>query len=58
MIDHNKIFGKGKNNTNGLDGFWSYAKERILKYNGVSRESFLLYLKEIEFRYNTKYVYF
>ncbi len=52
MIDHNKTFAKGKNNINGLEGFWSYAKERLLKYHGVSKENFLLYLKEIEFRYN------
>lgn len=52
MIDHNKTFGKGKNNINGLEGFWSYPKERLLQYHAVSRKNFLLYLKEIEFRYN------
>ena len=51
-IDHQKTFGRGKNNINGLEGFWSYAKERLLKYHGVSRDNFILYLKEIEFRYN------
>jgi len=51
-VDHRKTFGKGKNNINGLEGFWSYAKERLLKYHGVSKVNFILYLKEIEFRYN------
>ena len=51
-IDHQKTFGRGKNHINGLEGFWSYAKERLLKYHGVSKENFILYLKEIEFRYN------
>ncbi|HDZ62861.1 MAG TPA: DDE transposase, partial [Nitrospirae bacterium] len=39
---------------NGLEGFWSYAKERIMKFHGVSKEKFPLYLKEMEFRYNNR----
>ncbi|MGD0275348.1 MAG: transposase [Syntrophales bacterium] len=41
-------------NCNGVEGFWSYAKERLIKYHGVSKEKFPLYLKEMEFRYNNK----
>ena len=37
---------------NGIEGFWSYAKERFQKYHGVSRTHFPLYLKEMEFRFN------
>lgn len=37
---------------NGIEGFWSYAKERFQKYHGVSRRHFPLYLKEMEFRFN------
>ncbi len=37
---------------NGLEGFWSYAKERLIKYHGISPARFPLYLKELEFRYN------
>lgn len=51
-IDHSKEFVKGRNHINGLEGFWSYAKERLLKYHGVSKDNFYLYLKELEFRYN------
>ena len=51
-IDHGKIFAKGRRHINGLEGFWSFAKERLLKYHGVSQDNFLLYLKEMEFRYN------
>jgi hypothetical protein len=29
---------------NGIEGFWSYAKERLLKFHGVSRENFVYYL--------------
>ena len=51
-VDHNYIFAKGKRHINGLEGFWSFAKERLLKYHGVGQKYFLLYLKEMEFRYN------
>lgn len=37
---------------NGIEGFWSFAKERLLKYHGVDAEKFPLYLKELEYRYN------
>ncbi len=37
---------------NGIEGFWGYAKERLLRYHGVSPQNFLNYLKEIEFRFN------
>lgn len=53
-IDHQNRFAMGKNHINGLEGFWSYAKERLLKYHGVSKNNFKLYLKEIEFRYNNR----
>jgi hypothetical protein len=43
---HTKNIGK-----NGIEGFWS-AKERLLKFHGVSGENFVYYLKELEFRYN------
>ena len=29
-------------------------KERLLKFHGVSRENFVYYLKELEFRYNNR----
>ncbi len=51
-IDHNKYFKNGRRHINGLEGFWSFAKERLLKYHGVSKNNFPLYLKEMEFRYN------
>ena len=37
---------------NGIEGFWSFAKERLMKYHGVNPAKFPLYLKELEFRYN------
>jgi transposase len=54
-IDHAKRFASGKVYINGLEGFWSWAKERLIKHHGVSKENFPLYLKELEFRYNHRH---
>ena len=54
-IDHAKRFTSGKVYINGLEGFWSWAKERLIKHHGVSKENFPLYLKELEFRYNHRF---
>lgn len=53
-VDHGKYFSSGKVYINGLEGFWSWAKERFIKHNGVSKEHFSLYLKELEFGYNNR----
>lgn len=53
-LDHKKQFSMGKVYINGLEGFWSYAKERLIKHHGVSKEKFPFYLKEMEFRYNNR----
>ena len=49
-IDKSIKFANGKVYINGIEEFWSYAKERLLKFHGVSRENFVYYLKELEFR--------
>jgi transposase len=54
-VDHGKQFSRGRVYINGLEGFWSYAKERIMKFHGVSHRKFPLYLKEMEFRYNHRH---
>jgi len=51
-VDHGKRFSSGKVYINGLEGFWRYAKQRLTKFHGVSKEKFPLYLKKMEFRYN------
>jgi len=53
-VDHQKYFSSGKVYINGLEGFWSWAKERLIKHHGVSKNYFPLYLKELEFRYNNR----
>ena len=32
---------------------WGYAKHRLAKFRGISKNNFILHLKETEFRYNT-----
>lgn len=49
-----KRFSRDNVYINGLEGFWSFAKERIDKFHGVSKEKFPFYLKEMEFRYNNR----
>lgn len=61
-VDHSKYFSSGKVYINGLacpnrfrrEGFWSFAKERLMKCHGVSKEKFPYYLKELEYRYNNR----
>jgi transposase len=50
--DRGRRFSRGDVHINGTNGFWSYARERMNKFHGVSKEKFPLYLMEMEFRYN------
>ncbi len=45
-------FAADNRHINGIESFWSYAKRRLVKFNGVSQETFFLHLKETEFRFN------
>jgi len=45
-------FARGKNHINGIESFWSWAKRRLHKFNGVHRKYFYLHLKECEWRFN------
>ena len=46
-IDHKHKFKEGKVYINGVEGFWSFAKERLIKHHGISPHKFILYLKEM-----------
>ncbi len=40
-IYHSKNeFARGKNHVNGIESFWSYAKRRMAKFNGVPKNKF------------------
>lgn len=45
-------FASGPRHINGIESFWSFAKRRLLKFNGVPKHTFYLHLKETEFRFN------
>ncbi len=43
-INHKKYFAAGKVYINGIEGFWSFAKERLMKHHGISKKRFPLSL--------------
>ena len=45
-------FARGKCHVNGIESFWSFAKRRLAKFNGLTDKKFFLHLKECEFRFN------
>ena len=47
-------FAKGERHINGIESFWSYAKRRLTKFNGIRKNSFYFHLKETEFRFNLR----
>lgn len=52
-VNHSVAYiSKTGGNINGIESFWSFAKRRLAKFNGVRSSTFLLHLKECEFRYN------
>ena len=48
-VFHNENeFARGKSHVNGIESFWSFAKRRLAKFNGLTDEKFILHLKESE----------
>jgi transposase-like protein len=47
-------FAHGHRHINGIESFWSYAKRRLIKFNGIPKKTFYLHLKETEFRFNNR----
>ncbi len=58
--DHYRVFHganefvRGKSHVNGIESFWSYAKRRFSKFNGIRSDKFHIHLKECEFRFNAR----
>ncbi len=54
-VNHgNNEFAKNSNHINGIESFWSYAKRRLSKFNGIAKHTFYLHLKECEWRFNLR----
>ena len=52
-VDHGQDeFAKGRTHINGIEGFWGYAKTRLVRFRGMAPSTFNLHLKECEFRFN------
>ena len=50
VFHHENEFARGKSHVNGIECFWSYAKRRFSKFNGLTDD--ILHLKESEARFN------
>jgi transposase-like protein len=55
-VEHgkNEFSNKAGHHINGIESFWGYAKNRLAKFNGVSKSMFSIHLKECEFRFNQR----
>jgi len=47
-------FVRGNSHINGIESFWGYAKNRLVKFKGMDKKMFNLHLKECEFRFNNR----
>ena len=45
-------FVRGSAHINGIEGFWSWALTKLVKFKGMSPSTFYLHLKKCEFRFN------
>jgi transposase len=45
-------FVNDQSHINGIESFWSFAKRRLQKFNGVPAATFYLHLKECGWRFN------
>jgi len=50
----NDEFARGENHSNGIESFWSFAKQRLMKFHGIPQSTFYLHLKEYKFRFNNR----
>jgi transposase len=52
VVTKDKGKPKGRDHINGIEGFWSYAKNWLYMYRGVPKKFFHLYLAETSYRFN------
>jgi transposase len=51
-INHSVLFAEQKNHINGIENFWNQAKRWLVRYNGIPKQNFNLFLQECVFRFN------
>lgn len=58
-VDHGmEIYVDGRVHVNGMEGFWGLSKTNMHTYKGIKKKNWILYLKEMEFRYNNRLLNF
>lgn len=54
-VDHGmEIYVNGRIHVNGMEGFWGLSKTNMHTYKGIKKKNWIYYLKEMEFRYNSR----
>ena len=51
-INYSERFVDERNHINGIENFWNQAKRHLRRFNGIPKQSFYLFLKECEWRFN------
>jgi len=55
FVEHNKEqYGRGNVHINGMENFWSWAKEQMFKFHGIFRKNLFYYLKEMQWKFNNR----
>jgi transposase-like protein len=49
-------FTRGKSHVNGIENFWGCAKQRLSKFHGCASSTFVIHLKECEWRYQRGFI--
>lgn len=58
-VDHGmEIYVDGRIHINGMEGFWGLSITNMHTYKGIKKKNWILYLKEMEFRYNQRHMTF
>ena len=52
-VNHNESYSLGGGqHINGIESFWSFSKRRLRHFNGMAKHTFVLHLRECEWRWN------
>jgi len=51
-LNHATTFVEHRNHMNGIENFWHQANRHVGRFNGLRKETFPLYRKECEWRFN------
>jgi transposase-like protein len=56
-VEHseNEFSAGDGNHINGIESFWGFAKNRLVKFHGIPKNQFYFHLKECEFRFNHRH---